>query len=272
MFWNAARACLSARVIEMMQGVIAKEALAVTSLQGGLMPPSPSSPPQRESRRSSSKGHTNSGSSGSSGISPKAFIDSTNETTNAAESLGATLRIPEGISSDLSSSEWRRRLQGIDRVRKLVADGREQLSELSLQSVVECLAPRLTDSNSKVNVFALEALQSIVAFTKVRSTSPSCPHRPQQRWWQQQQHSSMRSTMSVLVPPLGSCMASSHANVRRIASDVVDSLMLVESDVMRAELLQQVAFDLIPPHWVRSMLNVERCCRCVRWRRSATRG
>jgi hypothetical protein len=68
------------------------------------------------------------------------------------------------IISDLASSDWKTRLSGIERLVNAAASVQDSSigGGSVIQRLVDAIAPRLTDSNAKINVQALEALQVVL--------------------------------------------------------------------------------------------------------------
>ena len=124
----------------------------------------------------------------------------------------------DGVVASLSSSDWAARIQGVTSLCELATDHGEALCARGgrLLTVFDALTPRLTDSNSKVNVVALQALQQMVP--ALREGLPS--------------------VVSTLVPALATSLASSNAQVRSITPGVLETLI---TDVDHGALIQPFA-------------------------------
>ena len=132
----------------------------------------------------------------------------------AAAGLGAGQAELDAIYTQLASSDWNTRRDGVTALADLASEQGEALGARGrLLTIFDHLTPRLTDSNSKVNVTALQALQQMVP--ALRDGLPS--------------------VASTLVPALATSLASSNAQVRAITPAVLDSLI---ADVDHSALIQ----------------------------------
>ncbi|CEO99780.1 TOG domain-containing protein [Plasmodiophora brassicae] len=107
------------------------------------------------------------------------------------------------VDANLASSEWRRRLQGLDGV-LLAIRSVSLLTSGDVLLLTDRIGPRLSDANSKVTMCALDAFNCMVEGLPGPMSA---------------------AALTETLPSLCACMASSHANVRNLASSVVDTLM-----------------------------------------------
>ena len=108
----------------------------------------------------------------------------------AAAGLGAGQAELDAIYTQLASSDWNTRRDGVTALADLASEQGEALGARGrLLTIFDHLTPRLTDSNSKVNVTALQALQqmvpalrdglpSVASTSYLRSRPPSPPPMP----------------------------------------------------------------------------------------------
>lgn len=110
----------------------------------------------------------------------------------------------EDAFKSLASTDWSTRIEGVMSLADLVTEQPETLgTRANLLTMFDHLTPRLTDSNSKVIVVALQKLQEMVPLI--------CDGLP--------------SVVATLVPALGTSLASSNAQVRAIVPAVIDTLV-----------------------------------------------
>ena len=110
----------------------------------------------------------------------------------------------DAIYSSLASSDWSTRNGALTALAKLaVEQGDALVARDRLLVIFDHLTPRLSDSNSKVNVTALQTLQQIVP--TLREGLPS--------------------VTSTLVPAVATSLASSNAQVRGITPGILDALV-----------------------------------------------
>jgi len=123
----------------------------------------------------------------------------------------------ESIYSSLNSSDWATRIEAVTRLADLASEQGDALcARGKLLTLFDHLTPRLTDSNSKVNVVALQALQTIVPAVR----------------------DGLSNVVSSVVPALAASLASSNAQVRAITPVVLDSLV---AEVEHGALVQPFA-------------------------------
>ena len=123
----------------------------------------------------------------------------------------------ESIYSSLNSSDWATRIEAVTRLADLASEQGDALcARGKLLTLFDHLTPRLTDSNSKVNVVALQALQTIVPAVR----------------------DGLSNVVSSIVPALATSLASSNAQVRAITPVVLDSLV---AEVEHGALVQPFA-------------------------------
>lgn len=110
----------------------------------------------------------------------------------------------DAVYANLASSDWAARKNGVTALANLVIEHGEALTARGrLLVLFDHLTPRLSDSNSKVNVTALQALQQMVP--ALREGLPS--------------------VASTLVPAVATSLASSNAQVRSITPGILDALV-----------------------------------------------
>jgi len=110
----------------------------------------------------------------------------------------------EDAFKSLASTDWSTRIEGVMSLAELVTEQPETLgTRANLLTMFDHLTPRLTDSNSKVIIVALQKLQEMVPLI--------CDGLP--------------SVVATLVPALGTSLASSNAQVRAIVPAVIDTLV-----------------------------------------------
>ena len=116
---------------------------------------------------------------------------------------GSGLAELDAIFANLASSDWATRKEGVTALATLTTEHGELLHGRSLLPIFDHLTPRLSDSNSKVNVTALQSLQQMIP--ALREGLPT--------------------VASTLVPALATSLASSNAQVRAITPGVLDALI-----------------------------------------------
>jgi len=148
----------------------------------------------------------------------RSSVGSASDAGAPASSAGdASLPELDTIFANLASSDWAARKDGVSSLSDLaMAQGEALGARGRLLQIFDHLTPRLTDSNSKVNVAALQALQQMMP--ALRDGLPS--------------------VASTIVPALGTSLASSNAQVRAITPGVIDALV---AGVDHASLIQPFA-------------------------------
>lgn len=123
----------------------------------------------------------------------KSIYDELGGTKNAEEMMG--------IYKDMESTEWTRRVKGIKDLMSLMQDD----TNVHPTEVVDKLCERINDSNSKVSIFALQSVESLLHREEVISHAPV---------W-----------AGLAVPPLIQNLAANNTSVRRAANSAMDSLL-----------------------------------------------
>jgi len=123
----------------------------------------------------------------------KSIYDELGGTKNAEEMMG--------IYKDMESTEWTRRVKGIKDLMSLMKDD----TNVHPTEVVDKLCERINDSNSKVSIFALQSVESLLHREEVISHAPV---------W-----------AGLAIPPLIQNLAANNTSVRRAANSAMDSLL-----------------------------------------------
>eukprot|EP00118_Oscarella_pearsei_P003802 m.15805 g.15805 ORF g.15805 m.15805 type:complete len:1854 (+) comp26567_c0_seq2:408-5969(+) len=110
--------------------------------------------------------------------------------------------LPSAVLKKMSSSNWRDRYDGITELLQLSVSSPGIVGG-NIVKMFDYFAPRLTDSNSKVNVYALESFEAMV------------PHLA----------AFMEPIVSLLVPALSSNLASKNATISTSARNIIDSII-----------------------------------------------
>jgi len=167
-----------------------------TTVIGGAPSASAPAPAAEGGRRGSAGGGSSSSSSDLGGVSGMGVGSSRN-------GGGGDLGDLDSLYKNIGSTDWSTRIQGVTSLADLAMEQGESLCRSNLLTMFDHLTPRLTDSNSKVNVVALQKLQQMVPY--IREGLPS--------------------VVSTLVPALGTSLASSNYQVRAITPAVLETLI-----------------------------------------------
>ncbi|XP_070578570.1 TOG array regulator of axonemal microtubules protein 1-like [Ptychodera flava] len=171
----------------------------------------PSETPSARARRSNSNSgsgsRSNSGSrektrSASSDVNGLTPPGSTRKVRKSPRMDEASMEVVKDLCATLAANDWRDRHKAIQYLQELTAD-QTDLVISNIVKIFDAFTPRLSDSNSKVNLTALQTMLHLV---------------PRLREY-------LGAVINTIVPVLGANLASKNTQIHQTTLEVLDSLM-----------------------------------------------